>query len=168
MYIYICLQCGRPGFDTWVRKILWRRKWQPTPVLLPEKFHGRRSLVGYNLWGCKGSDTTEWVHLHTHIYVDYIYIYTYACEYSKSCKRPPKSILFLLWRRRSAKVAETEGKGPRLLKMMRGPYGLRPISFKHKPQIETSKSSQRSRLVLEFPFTHRVLQDAYYRSYFLT
>ena len=53
-----------------------------------------------------------------------------------------------------------------LLKMMRGPYGLRPISFKHKPQTETSKSSQRSRHVLEFPFTYRVLQGAYYRSFF--
>ena len=49
----VCLQCGRPGFNTWVRKILWRRKWQPTPVLLPGKFHGRRSLVGYSPWGHK-------------------------------------------------------------------------------------------------------------------
>ena len=37
----------------------WRRKWQPTPVLLPGKFHGRRSLVGYSSWGCKELDTTE-------------------------------------------------------------------------------------------------------------
>ena len=43
----ICLQCGRPRFDPWVRKILWRRKWQPTPVLLPGKSRGGRSLVGY-------------------------------------------------------------------------------------------------------------------------
>ena len=35
------------GFDTWVRKIPWRRKWQPTPVFLPRKSHGQRSLVGY-------------------------------------------------------------------------------------------------------------------------
>ena len=35
------------------------RKWQPTPVLLPGKFHGRRSLVGYNPRGRKESDTTE-------------------------------------------------------------------------------------------------------------
>ena len=34
--------------DPWVRKIPWRRKWQPTPVLLPGKFHGWRSLVGYS------------------------------------------------------------------------------------------------------------------------
>ena len=36
-----------------VRKIPWRRKWQPTPVLLPGKSHGQRSLVGYHLWDCK-------------------------------------------------------------------------------------------------------------------
>ena len=41
----VCLQCGRPGFDPLVGKIPWRRKWQPTPVLLPIKFHGWRSLL---------------------------------------------------------------------------------------------------------------------------
>ena len=55
----ICLQCRRPRFDPWVGKISWGRKWQPTPVLLPGKFHGQRSLVGYSRWGCKESDTTE-------------------------------------------------------------------------------------------------------------
>ena len=44
---------------TWVGKIPWRRKWQPTPVLLPGKSHGWRSLVGYSPWGRKESDTTE-------------------------------------------------------------------------------------------------------------
>ena len=39
-----------------------RRKWQPTPVFMPGKSHGRRSLVGYSLWGRKESDTTEWLH----------------------------------------------------------------------------------------------------------
>ena len=39
-------QCGRRRFDPRVRKTPWRRKWQPTPVLLPGKFHGQRSLVG--------------------------------------------------------------------------------------------------------------------------
>ena len=34
----------RHGFDPWFRKILWRRKWQPTPIFLPEKSHGQRSL----------------------------------------------------------------------------------------------------------------------------
>ena len=55
----ICLQCGRPGFDPWVGKVPWRRKWQPTPVILPGKSHGQRSLVGYNPWGHKESNTTE-------------------------------------------------------------------------------------------------------------
>ena len=57
-------QCGRPGFDSWVGKIPWRRKWQPTPVFLPGKFHGWRSLVGYSPWGRKELDTTEWLHFH--------------------------------------------------------------------------------------------------------
>ena len=42
----------------------WRRQWQPTPVLLPGKSHGRRSLVGCSPWGCWGSDTTEWLHFY--------------------------------------------------------------------------------------------------------
>ena len=46
-------QCRRCGFDLWVRKILWRSKWQPTPVFLPGKFHGQRSLEGYNPWSHK-------------------------------------------------------------------------------------------------------------------
>ena len=44
----IHLQCGRPGFDSWVGEIPWRRKWQPTLVFLPGESHGQRSLVGYN------------------------------------------------------------------------------------------------------------------------
>ena len=60
----ICLQCGRPGFHPWVRRIPWRRKWHPTPVLLPGEFHGWRSLVGYSPWSCKELDTTERLHLH--------------------------------------------------------------------------------------------------------
>ena len=35
------------------------KKWQPTPVLLPGKSHGQRSLVGYSPWGCKELDMTE-------------------------------------------------------------------------------------------------------------
>ena len=49
-------------FDPWVGKITWRRKWLPTPVPLPGKSHGQRSLVGYSPWGHKESDTTEWLH----------------------------------------------------------------------------------------------------------
>ena len=58
----VCLQCGRPRFNPWFGKISWRRKWQPTPVFLPRKFHGWRNLVCYSPWGCKESDTTERLH----------------------------------------------------------------------------------------------------------
>ena len=42
----------------------WIRQWQPTPVLLPGKSHGRRSLVGCSPWGHEESDTTKWLHFH--------------------------------------------------------------------------------------------------------
>ena len=45
--------------DPWVRKIPWRRKWQPTLVILLGEFHGQRSLADYSLWGCKESNMTE-------------------------------------------------------------------------------------------------------------
>ena len=40
-------------FDPWVRKIPWKRKWQPIPVFLPGESHGHRSLTGYSPWGHK-------------------------------------------------------------------------------------------------------------------
>ena len=49
-------QCRRPGFDPWVGKTPQRRKWQPTPVFLPGKSHGQRSLVGFSPRGLKESD----------------------------------------------------------------------------------------------------------------
>ena len=58
----VCLKCRRPGFNPWVGKIPWRRKWQPTPVFLPGKSHGQKSLVDYSPWGCKELDTTELLH----------------------------------------------------------------------------------------------------------
>ena len=42
----------------------WRRQWHPTPVLLPGKSHGQRSLVGCSPWGCEESDTTARLHFH--------------------------------------------------------------------------------------------------------
>ena len=49
----------RLRFDPWLGKIPWGRKWQPTPVFLPGKFHRQRSLAGYSPWGHRESDTTE-------------------------------------------------------------------------------------------------------------
>ena len=51
--------------NIWLASLLIRRRqWHPTPVLLPGKSHGRRSLVGCSPWGCKESDTTEQLHFH--------------------------------------------------------------------------------------------------------
>ena len=54
-----CLQFRGCGFDFWVGNIPWRRKWQPTPVFLPGKSHGQRSLGDCSPWGGKEWDTTE-------------------------------------------------------------------------------------------------------------
>ena len=45
--------------DPWVRKIFWRREWQPPPVFLPGEAHGQRSLVGYSPRARRELDTTE-------------------------------------------------------------------------------------------------------------
>ena len=57
---------GRHGFNPQVRKIPWRRAWQPTPVFLPGESHGQRNMVGYSPWGRKESDTTEVTEHTTH------------------------------------------------------------------------------------------------------
>ena len=63
-----------------VGKIPWRRKWQPTPLFLPGKFHGQRSLMGHSPWVTK-----SWIRLstptctfHTYMYEIYIYIFLSA------------------------------------------------------------------------------------------
>ena len=48
-----CRRRKRRRFDSWVKKIPWRRAWQPTPVSLPGESHGQRSLAGYSPWGRK-------------------------------------------------------------------------------------------------------------------
>ena len=60
--------------------INWRRKWQPTPVLLPGKFHGWRSLVGYSPWGHKDSDTTEWLHFLSLINYPFIFFAHFSIQ----------------------------------------------------------------------------------------
>ena len=50
-------------FNPWVGKVSWSMKRHPTPVSLPEKFNGQRSLAGYSPWGCQEWDTTQ--HTHT-------------------------------------------------------------------------------------------------------
>ena len=56
----------RLGFDPWVGKMPWHRKWQATPTLLPGKSYGWRSLVSYSLGRGKKSDTPEQQRVCTH------------------------------------------------------------------------------------------------------
>ena len=65
-------QCRRHGFDPWVRKIPWRRKWQPTPVFLPREFYEHRSLAGYIVRGFTKSWTWLCVCTHAGLYVAHI------------------------------------------------------------------------------------------------
>jgi len=60
-------QSRRSGFNPWVGKIPWSRKWQLTPVFLTEKSHGQRSLVGYSPWGHKELYTTEHACMHKNL-----------------------------------------------------------------------------------------------------
>ena len=54
-----CRRNKRLGFNLWVKKIPWRRAWQPTPVFLLGEFSGQRNLVGYSPWGHRKSYVTE-------------------------------------------------------------------------------------------------------------
>ena len=72
-------------FNPWIRKILWSKKWQPTPIFLPEKLHGQRSLVGYSAWDCKESDMTEQLSMHTYI--------AYLEQYIKNSKERQENLL---------------------------------------------------------------------------
>ena len=66
-----CRRHKRLKFDLWVRKIPWRRAWQPTLVFLPGESHGQRNPVRHGPWGHRELDTTEATqHAHTQTYCD--------------------------------------------------------------------------------------------------
>ena len=107
-WLSICLQCGRPRFNLWVGKISWRRKWQPTPGLLPGKSHGRSNLVGYSPWGHKESDmtgqlSTSFTHCFNLVVSESshaslgslpldIWTFSFSCTLSHSCFLPCVSV----------------------------------------------------------------------------
>ena len=76
--------CQCPRQETWVwswvRKILWRKKWHPTPVFLPGKCHRQRKLEGYSPWGYKELDMTEHLshtwYFNNKINVEFLYFWT--------------------------------------------------------------------------------------------
>ena len=74
-------QCRRLGFDSWLRKIPWRRQWQPTPVFLLGKSHGQRSLAGYTVHRVTKSDwSTEYTCTHMIIVIITVILIVYYCE----------------------------------------------------------------------------------------
>ena len=80
---------------SWVGKIPWRRQWQHTPVLLPGKSHGRRSVVGYSPWGSKESDTTERFHFVITVNEKCVCVLSYPTLWgSMDCSPPGSSAHF--------------------------------------------------------------------------
>ena len=86
-------QCKRHkkwGFDPWVGKIPWSRKWQSAPVLFPGEFHGQRSLADYCPWGHKESDMTEQLSTYNICYeiqdMGYTYKYIYLIWYRRGIR----------------------------------------------------------------------------------
>ena len=63
-------QCWRHGFDPWVGKIPWRRKWQPIPIFFPGKSHGQRSLMGSHGIAKSRARFGEWAYTHTYYALD--------------------------------------------------------------------------------------------------
>ena len=64
--VIISGDAGDPGSISGLGRFPGERNGLPTPVFLPGKFHGQRSLVGYSAWDCKELDKTEYTHTHTH------------------------------------------------------------------------------------------------------
>ena len=84
-----CRRHKRCGFNPWVRKIPWNRRWQPTPVSLPGESHGQRSLAGYSPWDRKELDRTELLNTHTHTHT-----HTLNSPSVQSCFFPLSSITY--------------------------------------------------------------------------
>ena len=80
-------QCRRLGFDLSVSRIPWGRKWHPTPVFLPGKSHGQRSLAGCSPWGCKELDMTKQLRKHacTHVHESHTYTNAQLCSCTHIC-----------------------------------------------------------------------------------
>ena len=89
---------GDPDLILGLGRPPWRSEWQPTPVAVPEEFHGQRNLVGYSPWGCKELDTTEQLtHTHTRTVDNLIIIQGGCTNYNnKSSEWKFENPLFLI------------------------------------------------------------------------
>ena len=76
-----CSRLKKHLFNTWIRTIPWRRKWQPIPVFLPGI--SQRSLAGYSPWCCKELDTTMTEQTHSKVCIYYILLYTKQSQFQQ-------------------------------------------------------------------------------------
>ena len=103
--VCVCAPSRRCRFNPWVRMIPCRRKWQPTPVFLPGKFHGQRSLADYSPWSCKQvrhNLATKQQQQHVYLYINiYIYVYMVCCIHKWLAPKPVSSKTTLIPDRKS-------------------------------------------------------------------
>ena len=88
-------QCRRRRFDLWIRKIPWRRKWQPTPVFLPGKSHEQKSLAGYSPWNLKrvGHNlVTEQQQLNTYVWLFIVFPPIHAFRFYENIDTVPRTV----------------------------------------------------------------------------
>ena len=91
----------------WVRRIPWRRKWQPTPVFLFGNSHGRRSLAGYSPRGHKLLDVTERARTHTHFFCEAVS----STRVNQPIRRVPHGFQRMVHNVRAAQRKSTDGLG---------------------------------------------------------
>ena len=104
-----CRRCKRCRFDPWIRKISWRRAWQPPLVFLPGEPHGPRGLVGYIPWDHRESDATRWpTHTHTHTH-EFTTVSNHLCPWDLQAR-----ILELVCQSLFQGILPTQGSNPGL------------------------------------------------------
>ena len=126
--------------ETWVRFLgwedPWKRKWQATPVFLPGKFHGQRSLVGFSLLGYREPDTIEQLSTRLLICICFMNVYGYGCESwtikKAECRR---TVAFkLCWRRLLRVPCTARRSNQSVLKEINSEYSLEGLMLKLKFQ----------------------------------
>ena len=83
MQCRICTQCMRSRFNSWIRKIPWRREWLPTSVVLPREFHVSRGAWQAIVHGVTELDMTEWLrfnYTYTHRYLPLLMLFIFWCS----------------------------------------------------------------------------------------
>ena len=147
-WLRVPVQCMRPrrcGFEPWVGRIPWRRKWQPTSVFFMGKYHGQRSLAGYGPWIWKELDTTEMTEC-THVSpkIPSKFIFHLSLNPTKHYHNPSPSLLWrqTMWKGNGLfkKVVEVRGTYLCLREYFRRKYVLQFPTVTRREQTSLSAS----------------------------